>query len=95
MFRTYLVCYDICNERRLRRVHRLLKGYGQAWQYSVFYCRLKQVDRVKMQSELEREVNQRDDQVLILDLGPDEEAVRQGICSLGPAPQGTERVTVI
>jgi len=34
----YLVCYDIADRRRLRRVYRFLKGHGVPLQYSVFLC---------------------------------------------------------
>jgi CRISPR-associated protein Cas2 len=45
MRRCYLVCYDIRDPKRLRRTHKLVKAYGEAWQYSVFYCTLKAIDR--------------------------------------------------
>lgn len=35
-----LVCYDIRDAKRYRQVHKLLKGYGEAVQYSIFRCRL-------------------------------------------------------
>ncbi|HRY71318.1 MAG TPA: CRISPR-associated endonuclease Cas2 [Phycisphaerae bacterium] len=45
----FLVCYDIREPRRLQRVARHLKGYGQRVQYSVFRCRLnaRQLERLK------------------------------------------------
>ena len=45
----YLVCYDIHESRRLQRVARHLKGYGQRVQYSIFRCRLnvRQLERLK------------------------------------------------
>ena len=36
----YLVCYDIRDPKRWRRCFKLLKGYGEGLQYSVFRCRL-------------------------------------------------------
>ena len=32
MRRCYLVCYDIRDPKRLRRVHKTMKGYGESWQ---------------------------------------------------------------
>ncbi len=36
----YLVSYDICDPKRLRRVARALEGFGVRLQYSVFECPL-------------------------------------------------------
>lgn len=85
MRRCYLVGYDIRDAKRLRRVHRVLKGYGEAWQYSVFFCVLKQIDRVRLQSDLEREMNLKEDQAIILDMGADEGAARRSAIVLGMA----------
>lgn len=96
MRRCYLVCYDISDDRRLRRVHRLLKAYGEAWQYSVFYCTLKAIDRVRLEAALRETVNLKTDRILIVDLGADEEAVRAATTVLGPAlPPAESGVVVI
>ncbi len=79
----YLVCYDISNAKRLRRVHKLMKGFGESWQYSVFFCILKDVDRVRMQTMIEEEINHREDQVMLLELGSDEQSARRRITVLG------------
>ena len=33
----YIICYDICNEKRLGRIHRCLRRQAIALQYSVFF----------------------------------------------------------
>ena len=76
MRRCYLLCYDISDQKRWRQVFKIAKGYGEHWQYSVFFCILKEIDRVRMQAQLEECMNFKDDQCLIIDLGPDEEAAR-------------------
>ncbi|MDR1568783.1 MAG: CRISPR-associated endonuclease Cas2, partial [Streptococcaceae bacterium] len=43
IYRYYLVSYDISDDTRLRKVHKLLKGYGTRWQRSVFFCKLKEI----------------------------------------------------
>ena len=85
MRRCYLVCYDIRDPKRLRRVHKTMKGYGESWQYSVFFCVLKDIDRVRMQTDLEAHINLRDDQALIIDMGSDEEASRESTTTVGQA----------
>jgi len=36
----WLIAYDICNSRRLRKVFKLMKSYGTPVQYSLFECYL-------------------------------------------------------
>lgn len=96
MRRCYLVCYDIRDPKRLRKVHKVMKGYGESWQYSVFFCVLKEIDRVRMQTDLEEQMNLRDDQALIIDMGNSEDASREATCILGqPLPQQQTGVMVV
>ena len=32
---SYLVCYDICDDKRLRRVFQAMRGYGDHLQYAL------------------------------------------------------------
>jgi CRISPR-associated protein Cas2 len=96
MKRSYLVCYDVRDAKRLRRVFKTLKGYGEHWQYSVFFCVLKEVDRVRLQRALEETMNQKEDEAIIIDLGEDEETARRAVVTLGPPlPQMVETMLVI
>jgi CRISPR-associated protein Cas2 len=96
MRRCYLVCYDIRNPKRLRRVHKVLKGYGEAWQLSVFFCVLKDIDRVRLQADLEEQMNLKEDQAMILDLGPNEEQARKAATVVGqPLPDQDSGIVVI
>jgi len=83
MRRCYLICYDVRDPKRLRRVHKLMKAYGEPWQYSVFYCTLKAIDRVRLETELRETMNLKEDQVLIVDLGGNEDAARESSTFLG------------
>jgi CRISPR-associated protein Cas2 len=47
-----LVCYDIREDRRLRRVAKLLEGYGERIQYSVFRVRLSTTDEERLRWKL-------------------------------------------
>lgn len=67
---TYIVCYDICDPRRLRRVYSVMRGYGDHMQLSVFRCELSAAEKVQMITELGVEVKHDEDQVLIVPLGP-------------------------
>ncbi len=96
MRRCYLVCYDIRDPKRLRRVHNVLKGYGEAWQFSVFFCVLKDIDRVRLQTDLEEQMNQKEDQAMILDLGPNEKEAREAATVIGlPLPEQDSGIVVV
>lgn len=95
MRRCYFVCYDIRDSKRLRRVYKTMKGYGEHWQYSVFLCVLKDIDRVRMQSEIEDVINHKQDQVMIIDLGPDEANVRNSTTVIGQSLPEQETGTII
>jgi CRISPR-associated protein Cas2 len=66
----YLLAYDIRQPRRLRRIHKVAKGYGDPLQYSVFVCDLTRVELLNLKGELLLEMNVREDSVSIFDLGP-------------------------
>jgi len=96
MRRSFLVCYDIREPKRLRQVHKLMKAYGEAWQYSVFHCTLRSIDRVRMESALRELVNLKEDQILIVDLGSAEDAAFRASTFLGVGiPEPESGVVVI
>jgi CRISPR-associated protein Cas2 len=95
MRRCYLVCYDVRDPKRLRHVYKTLKGYGEHWQYSVFFCVLKDIDRVRLQGDLETEMNQKEDQVIIFDLGANEKAARESATIIGQSMPKPDSGTVV
>lgn len=96
MRRCYIVCYDIRNPKRWRKVFKIMKGHGEHWQYSVFFCVLRDIDRVRMQTLLEEAMNLHEDNCAILDFGPNEQEARAAATVLGPAlPKGESGVVVI
>lgn len=95
MNRCFLVCYDIRDPRRLNRVHRTMKGYGEPWQYSIFFCVLGPVARVRMERALTAEANLKEDSILILELGSEEGSVRDAVTALGGSLPEIRRTVVI
>ena len=85
MRQRYIVTYDIANPRRLRKVFKLLKGYGEHLQLSVFRCDLTKMVLAKMKAELCVVINAQEDQVLIIDVGPTEGRGEEVFESLGKA----------
>lgn len=66
----YLLAYDIREPRRLRRVHRVAKDFGEPLQYSLFVCDLTRVELTRFKGALIEELKQTEDSVSIFDLGP-------------------------
>lgn len=61
----YLVCYDIRCPKRWRKAYKLIEGYGDRLQYSIFRCWLSQRTREKMRWQLEKILTKEDDLILI------------------------------
>jgi len=64
-----LVCYDIREPARWRKVYRIVRGAGTHVQYSVFRCRLDDREVEKLRWELSR-VMAPEDALLVVDLCP-------------------------
>ena len=90
----YVITYDIADSRRWRRVFRLMNGYGEWLQLSVFQCRLSRRRHAELVALLDGLIHHRDDHVVILDLGP-AEGVKPPVVSLGREFQAVSRVPVI
>jgi CRISPR-associated protein Cas2 len=80
---TYIVAYDISDEKRLRMVFKTMRGYGDHLQYSVFECQLTPSDLVRLSGELGKIIHHEQDQVLFICLGPAEGRGDRVITALG------------
>jgi CRISPR-associated protein Cas2 len=85
MRNTYLVCYDIRDDKRLRKVYKTMRDFGDHLQYSVFECQLSAIDLAKCRHALSELIHHGDDQVLFVDLGPTDGRGERVITSLGQA----------
>jgi len=65
-----LVSYDICEPRRLQKVHSIMQGYGDGFQYSVFICQLSEKDFAILREKLKDVINHAEDQIVMIKLGP-------------------------
>jgi len=94
MDRLYIISYDISNQRRWRKVFKLLHGYGEWLQLSVFQCRLGKMRALQLEAALADLINNKEDHVLILDLGPAAD-VQPRVRSLGKVFQPLSNDPVI
>lgn len=90
----YVVTYDIREPRRWRKVYQAMHSFGERLQLSVFQCRLGKERMLKMEDVLRKLVDQKEDHVVILDLGPAEN-VKPRVSSIGKGFEPVERGPVI
>jgi CRISPR-associated protein Cas2 len=83
MRQSYLVCYDISDDKRLRKVFQAMRNYGDHLQYSVFECQFRPLDLARCRNELSGIINHAEDQVLFVNLGPAEGRGDRVITALG------------
>jgi len=88
MRRRLLLCYDIRDPGRLRRVHRVAREWGDALQYSVFVCDLTRSEQVAFVDALAAVVDRDVDSVTLFDLGKVDALDRvTPTVQIGPSPQ--------
>lgn len=80
---TYIVSYDIANEKRLKRVFKAMRDYGDHLQFSVFECQFTPSDLARCRQELSDLIHHDEDQVLFICLGPSEGRGDRVITALG------------
>ncbi|HFQ14219.1 MAG TPA: CRISPR-associated endonuclease Cas2 [Gammaproteobacteria bacterium] len=90
----YIVAYDISDPRRWRRVFRLMKGYGEWLQLSVFQCRLSRKRHAELIALLDNILHHKEDHVLLINIGPAEK-VAPRVVSLGKNFEPVQREPVI
>lgn len=65
----YVVCYDVTDTPRRNRMHKILLGYGDPVQYSVFMCDLSGAELMYMRQDLVGVMNMNEDRLMVVDTG--------------------------
>ena len=91
----YLVCYDVCDPKRLRRVAKTMESFGTRIQFSVFECPLDDLRLVRLRAELHDILHHEEDQILFVSLGPEDSAHGLRIDSLGKSYVQRSRVVIV
>lgn len=95
MRQTYIVSYDISHPKRLRKVFKLMCGYGDHLQLSVFRCELNKRELVELRTRLAGEINHTVDQVMFVDVGPVEGRGSTSIATIGKPHLFAERHALV
>lgn len=94
----YLVCYDVCgqeSDKRLRKVYKTMRGFGEHIQYSVFRCVLTDLQLARLEGALAEVIDHRKDQVMIVPLGNADRPEAWEMYTLGVPVDAPDRVVRI
>ena len=95
MRQAFVICYDIADPKRLRKVFKIMRGYGDHIQLSVFRCELNKRELVQLRVKLAEVIHHGEDQVLFVDVGPVAGRGSGCISSLGKPFIDPERNAVV
>lgn len=95
MSRRYAVAYDISDDKRRTVVFKTLQGYGDHAQYSVFFCELSAADLVRLRSALREAIHEKEDQVMLIDLGRSDRSFTEDLEVLGRSYEPSVRSIVV
>jgi CRISPR-associated protein Cas2 len=95
MRQTFIVSYDVSSPKRLRKVLKTLRGYGEHIQLSVFRCELTHRELVELRAKLGAIIHHDSDQVLFVDVGPVAGRGSSSIAAIGKAYVSVERRAIV
>ncbi len=95
MRQTYIVSYDISHPKRLRKVFKLMRGWGNHLQLSVFQSELNARELVELRTALAEIIKHDEDQVLFVDVGPVEGRGASSINAVGRPYTHPERHALV
>lgn len=90
----YIIAYDIADQKRWRAIFRLLHGYGEWLQLSVFQCRLSRLRHAELLATLDEIIHHKEDHVILMDLGL-ADTVKPKIVSLGKEFQPVQKEPIV
>ena len=96
--RSFLCTYDVASDKegdkRRAKLFELLLNHGEHVQFSVFLCVLTRSEHVQLNATAEAILHREQDQLLIIDLGPDRVDWTTGLNCIGKkwTPQVRSRI---
>lgn len=90
-----MVVYDVRHPARWRRLFKIMNGYGDWVQLSVFQCLLTPLRKVQLIGRIEEVIDLLEDHVILMDLGPSDKD-KPTVLSLGrPFNAAQRQVTIV
>jgi CRISPR-associated protein Cas2 len=86
-----MVTYDVADNKRVQKVFKKMKNWGDHLQYSVFLCHLNDKELAQMKAELHVIIKHDEDQIMIIRLGPETGNARKAIETIGLSYNPTSR----
>jgi len=93
--KVYIVSYDISDQKRLYKVHKTMKGFGEPIHYSVFRCNLSDKDKIELIAILSEIIKHDEDRIMIIDIGFLDGYVDRRIDLIGVHPQEIDDSAII
>lgn len=91
----FIVCYDITDQKRLAKIYKKMRGFGDPVQYSVFRCDLSPTEKVIMVSQLSEMINHKNDRIMIVDIGPNQGRGGESIDFIGKSVEFSSPKAII
>lgn len=91
----YFVTYDISDDDRRTRIFKVLRGFGDHIQYSVFRCDLSERERIALIAALHPLIDHAEDQILMIDLGPTDGRASSCVNAIGRRYLNPDRGAVV
>ena len=66
----YIVAYDVADPKRLQQTYKVMLGYGDRMQLSVFACDLSRIELARLREDLADLLDYSQDRILLVDVGP-------------------------
>jgi CRISPR-associated protein Cas2 len=78
----YMLCYDICDPKRLNRVHRAVAKVMMQIQYSVYYAEVMPKVMETLVEHLSQIIDPKKDDIRVYGVEPLADAIRLGRCGM-------------
>ncbi len=75
----YLLCYDICDPKRLRRVHRTVRDWGIPIQFSIFEVELNALQLKQLTQQLTEIIESDEDKIMLYRLTSKQKPIFLGV----------------